>query len=336
MHTAKPFETTGIDFAGPLWIQENGVSKKTYILLLTCATTRAVHLELVPDMTNETFIRALRRFISRRGVPATIYSDNAKTFKKASEELKVINRWNESVEVQTFALSEKIKWKYIVERAAWWGGWWERLVKSVKDALKLTSSKFLLQFDELHTVLTEIENTINSRPLTYIDNDCSNLLSLTPNHFLKPIVQTQLMIQNEERSKLTDIWKKREKLLVKFWKVWKKDYLQQLRSAHHKSLRKTMIFQKGDIVLVHDQVKPRMYWDIAKIIETFPGRDGKVRAVQVKCASGKMLRRPIQLIVPLEIQDTISAPPEDVEFIRAQPATLDRGSRCRAHELDGR
>lgn len=168
---ANPFEVTGIDFAGPLFVKGKPNSQKAYITLFTCAVTRAVHLELVEDMTATTFLHAFRRFISRRGIPQIIYTDNALTFKRSKKELHKL--WNiiRDEEVTNQVSSFKIHWKFIVERAPWWGGFYERLVRSVKLSLKKALGCRSLTSDELYTALTEIEAVINSRPLTYVYND---------------------------------------------------------------------------------------------------------------------------------------------------------------------
>ena len=86
------FETVGIDFAGPLFIkQTDRTASKAYICLITCATTRAVHLELVCSLTTDDFLLAFRRFIAQRGLCRIVYSDNAKTFQKA--ETVLIQLW---------------------------------------------------------------------------------------------------------------------------------------------------------------------------------------------------------------------------------------------------
>ncbi|KAG8173850.1 hypothetical protein JTE90_001688, partial [Oedothorax gibbosus] len=121
----KPFDTTGIDFAGPVYVRGANVPKKSYIALFTCSTTRALHIELVSDLTTDTFLMALQRFVGRRGLPHTIYTDNATTFQAANKEL--IALWNSlsSTNAQQFYAGNGIRWKFIVPRAAWWGGWWE-------------------------------------------------------------------------------------------------------------------------------------------------------------------------------------------------------------------
>jgi hypothetical protein len=120
---SPPFETTGVDFVGPLYVKTQSSMTKAYIALF-CAVTRAVHLELVSDMSTENCLLALKRFISRRGLCKVIYSDNAKTIKRADQDLKEL--WKVATEV---LLRKGITWRFIVERAAWWGGFWERLVK---------------------------------------------------------------------------------------------------------------------------------------------------------------------------------------------------------------
>lgn len=113
---SPPFETVGVDFAGPLYVKiKKGEVEKAYIALFTCAVTRAVHLELVSDMSTETFLLAFKRFISRRGLCRTVYSDNARTFKRADQDLRAL--WTAIKEPELFKyFTEKgITWKYIAE-----------------------------------------------------------------------------------------------------------------------------------------------------------------------------------------------------------------------------
>ncbi|XP_055941720.1 uncharacterized protein LOC129971768 [Argiope bruennichi] len=179
---SSPFTIIGVDFAGPLFVKDS--INKQYILLITCAVTRSVHLELVGDLTTDTFLLTFRRFISRRGLCSVVVSDNARTFKRAELEIKLI--WNvlNHADVKNFYSANGIKWKYIVERAAWWGGFYERMVRTVKTALRKTLGKSCLTVEQLLTVLTEIEGMINSRPITYVGSDTEEPIALTPAHFL--------------------------------------------------------------------------------------------------------------------------------------------------------
>ena len=156
------FSKVGIDFAGPLNVKvSGGGTRKAYIAIFSCCVTRALHLELVHDLSAETFQRALRQFSARRGTPKLIVSDNAKTFKATENALE----------------------KFNLERAPWWGGFIERMVGSVKRCLRKVLGNARLTSDELLTVLVEIEATLNSRPLTYEYNELDEE-ALTPSHLI--------------------------------------------------------------------------------------------------------------------------------------------------------
>ncbi|XP_064462311.1 uncharacterized protein LOC135372771 [Ornithodoros turicata] len=171
------FDVVGVDIAGPLYVHEDGKQRKAYIVLLTCGVTRAVQLELATGMSAQHFLSAFRRFPSRRGVPSLMMSDNARTFHQVSRLLS-------SEDVLNFAATYRIPWKFIVERAPWWGGWWERMVRSVKDALKRCLGRQRLTFEELAKALCEAECIVNCRPLTYVTSETEDLDSLTPADFL--------------------------------------------------------------------------------------------------------------------------------------------------------
>lgn len=179
-----------MDFAGPLYVKSAGSMKKSYIALFTCAITRAVHLELVSDQSTESFLLALKRFISGRGLCKVIYSDNANTFKRADHDLKELWKSINDPQLKEFFAGKGIIWQFIMERAAWWGGFREHLVRSVKVVLRKVLGKAKLNFEEMCTILTEVEAVINSRPLTYVHNNMNEPQPLTPAHFL--VGQTHL------------------------------------------------------------------------------------------------------------------------------------------------
>ena len=169
-----PFTHVGLDFAGPLNIvnEHANESSKVYVCLFTCASTRAVHLELCKSLDVQDFLLAFRRFASRRGLPATINSDNAKTFKSSSKEIRRITRSNE---VLRYLVNQRVTWNFIVEKAPWWGGFWERLVRSVKLPLKKVLGRSSLSFEQLRTLMVEIESVINARPITYVYDDANSI-----------------------------------------------------------------------------------------------------------------------------------------------------------------
>ncbi|GBN71528.1 hypothetical protein AVEN_112953-1 [Araneus ventricosus] len=304
---SAPFTIIGVDFAGPLFVKDTNA--KQYILLITCAVTRSVHLELVGDMTTDTFLLAFRRFISRRGLCSVVISDNARTFKRAELEIKRI--WNilNHPDVKNFYSFNGIKWQYIVERAAWWGGFYERMVRTVKTALRKTLGKSCLTVEQLLTVLIEIEGMINSRPITYVGSDTEEPTALTPAHFLLgkritslPSVRLHLDSNLSSRKCLIKSFNYRERLMRSFWTRWKNEYLLNLRSAHLSLVKNSSPFKVNDVILIKDDHLPRNFWKLGRIIELLPGRDGKVRACKVKTES-TIIKRPVQLLYNLEIQD---------------------------------
>ena len=172
----RPFTHTGVDFAGPLYVKK--VNSKAWICLYTCCVTRAIHLELVPDLSTQTFIRSMKRFTSRRGLPIRMVSDNGKTFKGTAKEIRSIFT---HPDVQSHTSSVGIKWDFNLPKAPWWGGLFERLIKSVKRCLRKIIGQARLTYDEMTTALVEVEAVLNSRPLIYVAMDDLDE-PLTPSH----------------------------------------------------------------------------------------------------------------------------------------------------------
>ena len=168
-----------------------GEQIKAYVCLFTCAATRAVHLELTPDLSAATFLLAFRRFTSRRGIPSVMISDNAKVFQSPSSVIKKVVR---AEEVNKYMLNNQIRWNFIVEKAPWWGGGvWECLIGSVKRCLRKTVGRSTLTFEEMRTLLVEIECMLNNRPLTYLYDELEGISQpLTPADLIyeRQIVET--------------------------------------------------------------------------------------------------------------------------------------------------
>ena len=304
---APPFEITGVDFAGPMYSKNQG---KCYIALFTCAVTRAIHLELVTDLTTEKFLLAFRRFVSRRGLCTTIYSDNAKTFKRANKELTALWDSLSSKELQEFFAEKRIIWKFIAERAAWWGGMWERMVRSVKTCLRKVLGKSCLKYEEIETILIEVEAVVNSRPITFTHTSSEEPVPLTPSHFLIGQRLTALpsagnvtaAAPNTDQRQLNKRWKYRQRLINTYWTRWKKEYLLELRSAHCSShVKRCTELKLGDVILVNEDKLPKHLWKMGRIKEVYIGRDGKVRSCLVMLPSRNLIRRPVQLLYPLEL-----------------------------------
>ena len=175
-----PFQTIGVDYAGPIKYRHKRLEKKAYILLYSCSLTRAVYLDLLPDLSTEEFIRSFKRLVARRGRPRKVYSDNVKTFVAAEKWVKNVMK---DEKLQHWLSRNDIKWQFNLSRAPWWGGQFERMIGLVKQAFYKTVGKGNLKWNELEEIIIDIETTINSRPLCYVEDDIE-LPLLTPNVML--------------------------------------------------------------------------------------------------------------------------------------------------------
>lgn len=309
---APPFTNTGIDFAGPLFVKENDETVKSYICLFTCASTRAVHLELLKDLSTNMFLTAFRRFVSRRGMPRKILTDNAKTFKAAAKEVATMYRSND---VKRYLAGKGVSWEFITEKAPWHGGFWERLIKSTKRCLKKQIGRTSLTFEELRTILVEIEATLNNRPLTYIYDDEQGVsFPLTPASLIygRRIATTpnesQYEIMSTNKS-LTRRAKYQSRVLKNFTDQWRKEYLLSIRESSRVQNNKSNVINVGDIVILKNENTSRMYWKLARVENLLRSKDKIVRSAEVRVLSNDnkrtvVLRRPIQHLIPLEVQDT--------------------------------
>ena len=314
------FTYTGVDFAGPLFVRNvsSSGSSKVWICLFTCLVTRAIHLDIVSDLSTTTFIRCLKRFAARRGLPRKFLSDNGTTFKAAAKFLSVIFK---DETVQEHLVNQGIQWIFNIERAPWWGGVFERMVKSTKRCLRKMVGRANLSHDELLTAVVEIEAVINSRPLSYISSTDYEE-PLTPSHLVVgrrllnlPDYLGHVCDPGDEdfevnTSQLTKRVKHLASVLSHFWKRWRSEYLNELRESHRYSAKKTLCcpsVAKGDVVIVHDDALPRGLWKLGRVQEVLTGRDGLPRAALVRVASRDrqhiLLRRPLQLLYPLEIHE---------------------------------
>ena len=186
------FDKVGVHFTGPIYTKYGYVGKptlvKSYICVFVLLSVKAVHLELVSDMTSESFIESLRRFVSWRGKPSEIWSDHGSNFIGANLELRefvsFVHQMKSQKEISEFCTSQNIQWSFIPEHAPHFGGLWEAAVKSMKIHFRKVTANVKLTFEECSTVLTQIEACMNSRPLTPLTNDNDKIEAITPGHFL--------------------------------------------------------------------------------------------------------------------------------------------------------
>lgn len=310
---SRPFQITGVDFCGPFDIKVARVRKplirKGYIALFVCFATKAIHVELVSDMTTPAFLACLQRFIGRRGLPSYIHCDNAKTFKGADNKLRELYNLHSSKphinDVESFCSKNLIKFKYIPSYSPEFGGLWEAGVKSVKHHIKRVIGNISLTFEEFNTVIIQIESILNSRPLLPLSSDISDLNYLTPGHFL---IGTSLTSYPEVNLTETSVhrlrfWDLCNKLKQDFWKLWSSDYLNSLQNRPKWKDEKDNL-NEGQLVIIKQKDISPFNWPMGRIVKTFPGPDGRVRVAEVKMGSkNKTYVRSYTKLCPLPLKE---------------------------------
>ena len=305
------FTETGLDYAGPIKLHmSKGRGAKTYkgyIALFVCLCTKAVHLEVVGDLQTDSFIGALKRFIGRRGKPAEIWSDNASTFQGADAELRALLMEAKDAfkEAPNYLSNEGINWRFVPPKAPHFGGIWEAGIKSAKSHLKKVLGSRILTFEEMSTLLVQIEMVLNSRPLIPFSGEIDDLDILTPGHFLRGAALNQLPTPIKVPDKIDHLshWKLVEALRNQFWLQWSRDYLHTLQQRVKWPVSKKNI-RLGEIVSIVDaSLLKDGRWPLGRVINIFPGKDGLVRTVQVQTSDSTYIR-PIAKLAPLPVLDS--------------------------------
>lgn len=313
INQSKPFSNVGIDYAGPIFLKtsphRSARQYKGYFCVFVCMATKAIHLELVSDLTSIAFLAALRRFISRRGLCINIYSDCGTNFKGAEaildKELRKAIKESTNEAAKELIQQHSITWHFNPPSAPHFGGIWEAGVKSVKFHLRRVIGKSVFTFEEYSTLLSQVEACLNSRPLCPISNSIEDLEVLTPGHFLIGQPLNALPEPNllNERSVPSRRWKHMQYMTQQFWSQWSKDYLNNLQQRQ-KWNHIVPNLKKGDIVILKEDNTSPTIWPLARINQIFPGKDGLTRVVELRTAT-TTLKRPITKVCPLPI-NTIS------------------------------
>lgn len=304
---AKPFNSVGTDFCGPFPVKIFNLKAirhvNVYICIFICMVTKAMHLEVVNDLTTDAFIASLTRFVSRRGLCNHIFSDCGTNFVGADAALKkVVNSTIYSKDCQdkllNFSSMKGISFHFNPPAAPHHGGLWESAVKSTKHHLRRVMGTTVLTLMEFITLTTQIEAMLNSRPLTPLSSDPSDCSALTPGHFLIGSSLAAVPEADHQEVPLNRLkhWQQVQALNQRVWKKWQMDYLHTLqqRSKWH---RLTENLKIGDLVLIHNN-SPPLSWPLARITAVHPGTDGVVRVVDLKTQHGH-LKRPAVKVFPL-------------------------------------
>ncbi|XP_049886494.1 uncharacterized protein LOC126380970 [Pectinophora gossypiella] len=290
-HHQRPFTHCGLDLFGPMEVTVGRRREKRYGVIFTCLTVRAIHLEIVHSLTTDSLLMALRRMAARRGWPLCLYSDNGTNLRGADNELKRSTLELDNETLERAASNKGTQWKFIPPVSPHWGGAWERLIRSVKISLKTILSERAPKDEVLLTLMTEVENMVNSRPLTHVSVEAASEESLTPNHLLLGS-SSNLPVHgafDDSDLYLRKQWRKGQRLADMFWQRWVREVLPDMLPRKKWNQEQSSL-QVGDLVFIADSDAPRNVWPRGVIEKVFPGRDGRVRLVAVRTRSGLLKR----------------------------------------------
>lgn len=312
----RPFKHVGVDFTKHWWVKVKGSTQaqKMFIIIYVCLNIRAIHLDLISDMSTDSFIKSFQRFVCRFGVPDVVYSDNAKSFIQG---MKTFEAFVTSENGQEFLRQNQIVHRRVSLYSPWTVSLWERLLRVVKDCLVKVIGRNSIDYFQFITVLSEITDAINSRPLTYTSSSL-DVIPLTPNCFLKPHSRTSMVWKTHDDTSLSETTPSRDVLIKslqssanlfeEYRTRWYEEYLLSLRETSrdlYQTSWKNRV-KKDDIVIVRSPVKERAYWQLGIVSELIFGDDGKVRSAYVRAPGGKVNHHSIKYLYPLELSLTHS------------------------------
>lgn len=305
-----------MDCFGPFFVKQGRKVYKRYGLIITCLSSRAVHIEMLDSLSTDYFINGLHCFIAIRGTVRQIKSDQGSNFVGARNELIEALKELDTEKLNNFLSENQCDFVFNAPSASHTGGVWERQIRTIKSVLLSTLSTASERIDDssLRAFLYEAMSIVNSRPLT-VDNlsDPNSLEPITPNHFLT--MKSTIALPPPGKFTREDVyarkrWRQVQYLAEQFWSRWRKEYLSNIavRQRWHTPRRHLL---EGDIVIVKDSDLPRYKWSLGRIVETTIDSDGLVRKVRVQLGDNNLgkngeclgkpsvIERPIQKLVLL-------------------------------------
>lgn len=312
---SPPFTYVGCDVFGPFVVKEGRKEVKRYGLIFTCMASRAIHIELLDNMSTDAYINALRCFISIRGPVRQVRTDRGSNFIGAANEFeKAMGEGGN--QLKEFAMKNKIEFVTNVPHASHMGGVWERQIRTARNVLNSMFSlhKASIDTSTLRTFCYEVMAIVNSRPLTSLYSDSTDLsMPLTPNQILtmkSNVVKPPPGDFDEHDIYSRKRWRQVQGLAQTFWVRWKNQYIHALQERSKWQNTQPNV-NVGDIVLLKDEQSHRNDWPLARVVATLPSKDQLVRKVKVQLANALLdskgkrqtppttLDRPIQKLVVL-------------------------------------
>lgn len=287
-----PFYKTSLDLFGPFHVIDT-VKKRTRMkvfgVIFTCMWCRAVYLDLAEGYDTGSFLKVFRRFASIRGFPRLMYSDRGCQLVKTSKELSEMGDKLNFGELSKFGSTKGMSWKFTRSAdAPWQNGCSESLIRLVKRAMTMSIGEKVLQYGELQTVLFEIANLINERPIGIKPGSDINLGSyLSPNDLILGRTNNSAPAGHvDDNTSYSKSFKYTNEIVNTFWRKWMRDFFPTLlvRAKWHTERRNV---RQEDIVLVKDSNAVRGSWKLAKVVAATPGSDGKVRNVTLRYKVGQ-------------------------------------------------
>ena len=306
---ARPFDYTGVDFAGPFDVKRGHTRKpvlvKAYACLFVCMSTKAVHIDCTEDLSTASFMLCFERFINRRGFPQHVYTDNGSNFIGAARTFGTPTQLPYDLQDFTAKTADMqahgVSWHFIPARSPHCGGIWESGIRHMKEELRKTLHHFTPTAAEFHHLLITAETVLNSRPLLPISlEEADGAQVITPGHFLirRPIRAHPQDIPPPKDGLRKVRWSLLRAETEQLWKRWHTAYVQSLQ-PRQKWTRQQPNISVGDIVLLKDDSLKLHSWPLAKVTDVSPGPDGVVRVVTLTLPGGRTFTRHVRHLVPL-------------------------------------
>ena len=291
------FSSVLLDVFGPILVKAGRGEKKRYGLMCICVVTRGVHIEVLDSLRTDSLINAVRRISARRGQIRQVRSDMGTNMTGADRELREALRDASSRDLQRAALQRGVDWRFNPPTASHFSGGVERQIRTFRKIWRSMPTQQRVDDESLQTLFCEIESIMNDRPLTYVSTADGDVEPLTPGHLLflrgrpGPIPGEFREADSFSRRR----WRHVQYLAQQFWTRWRSEYLLSLQSRQRWT-QESRNLEPGDVVLLVDENVQRGQWQMGKVQEVLPSRDGKVRKALVKTSTSVYLR-PIHKMV---------------------------------------